>query len=100
VWQRNLRMRLTLGPLDHLRFRRFLPGGPGERALRHWLGLLLGPSLEFEVRLRLRQDDVRPLALREDRDGSVGRLGWDTFVLTRAANADRDDVRYDIQAAA
>lgn len=100
VWQRNLRMRLVLGPLDLSRFRRFLPGGPGERALRHWLGLLLGTSLEFEVRLRLRKDDVRPLALIKDRDESVGRLGWDTFLLTRSASADRDDVRYDIQAAA
>lgn len=100
VWQRNLRVRLTLGPLDHGRFRRFLPGGPGERALRHWLGLLLGPSLEFEVRLCLRQDDVRPLALCTDRADSLGRLGWDTFLMTRPANTDRDDVRYDIQAAA
>lgn len=100
VWQRNLRMRLTLGPLDQARFRRFLPGGVGERALRHWLGLLIGPALEFEVRLRLRQDDVRAVALTSGRDGGVGRLGWDTFVLTQPANADRDDVRYDIQAAA
>ena len=100
VWQRNLRMRLTLGPLDHSRFQRFLPGGTGERALRHWLGLLLGPSLEFEVRLRLRQGDVRPVALHTDRSSNLGRLGWDTFVLTRPAHADRDDVRYDIQAVA
>lgn len=100
VWQRNLRVRLTLGPLDHARFRRFLPGGPGERALRHWLGLLLGPSLEFEVRLCLRQDDVRPIALCSDRADSLGRLGWDTFLMSRPAHADRDDVRYDIQAAA
>lgn len=100
VWQRNLRMRLTLGPLDHARFRRFLPGGVGERALRHWLSLLLGPSLEFEVRLRLRQPDVQPVALRTDRADSLGRLGWDTFLMTRPAGTDRDDVRYDIQAAA
>lgn len=100
VWQRNLRMRLTLGPLDHARFCRFLPGGPGERALRHWLGLLLGPSLEFEVRLRLRHDDVRPVGLLADQGDGLGRLGWDTFLMTRAANTDRDDVRYDIQAAA
>jgi type VI secretion system protein ImpH len=68
--------------------------------LRHWLGLLLGPSLEFEVRLRLRRDDVRPLALCTDRADGLGRLGWDSFLISRAAHADRDDVRYDIQAAA
>lgn len=109
VWQRNLRVRLTLGPLERIRFQRFLPGGPGERALRHWLGLLIGPSLEFEVRLCLRRDDVQPVTLSTHRSdgpdrrgpvGDMGRLGWDSFLMTRAANADRDDVRYDIQAAA
>jgi type VI secretion system protein ImpH len=100
VWQRNLRMRLTLGPLDHARFRRFLPGGPGERALRHWLGLLIGPSLEFEVRLRLRQSDVCPVTLGGGADREAGRLGWDTFLLTAPAQSDREDVRYDIQAVA
>lgn len=100
VWQRDLRMRITLGPLDHIRLRRFLPGGAGERALRHWLGLLLGPSLEFEVRLRLRQPDVHPVALDSSRPLMSGRLGWDTFLMSRPANVDRDDVCYDIQAAA
>lgn len=100
VWQRNLRMRLSLGPLDQARFRRFLPGGAGERALRHWLGLLLGPSLEFEVRLRLRQSDVQPLALCSSRVEDAGRLGRNTFLMSRPAGRDRDDVCYDIQAAA
>ena len=98
VWQRDLRMRITLGPLDHVRLRRFLPGGAGERALRHWLGLLFGPALEFEVRLRLRQPDVQPMALDASRAPTLGRLGWDTFLMSRPAQRDRDDVCYDIQA--
>ena len=100
VWQRNLRMRLTLGPLESRRFQRFLPGGAGAQALGHWLGLLYGPSLEYEIRLRLRQDEVRPCTLQSGRAPHGGRLGWDTFVLSRPAQGDRDDVRYDIQAAA
>lgn len=100
VWQRNLRMRLTLGPLDHTRFRRFLPGGAGELALRHWLALLIGPSLEFEVRLHLRQSDVQPVGLGSERSDGQGRLGCDTFLVTRAGKADHGHVCYDIQAAA
>lgn len=100
VWQRNLRMRLTLGPLDAVRFRRFLPGGAGALALRHWLALLYGPALEFEVRLLLSRDDVVPCAIGSRRSPQLGRLGWDTFMLSRPAASDRSDVRYDIQAAA
>jgi type VI secretion system protein ImpH len=100
VWQRNLRMRLTLGPLDAARFGRFLPGGAGALALRQWLGLLYGPALEFEIRLSLRRDHVQPCVLRSDRPQQFGRLGWDTFMLSQPASTDRSDVRYDIQAAA
>lgn len=100
VWQRDLRMRIVLGPLDHVRFRRFLPGAPGALALRELLTLLNGVSLEFEVNLRLRQDDVQGSALDSKRSVTDARLGWDTFLQTRPANEDRADVRYDIHAAA
>ena len=33
VWQRDLRMRLTLGPMPRAKLRRFLPGGPAAPAL-------------------------------------------------------------------
>lgn len=100
VWQRDLRMRIVLGPLDHVRFRRFLPGAPGALALRELLTLLNGVSLEFEVNLRLHHDEVRGSALDSKRSVTEARLGWDTFLQTRPANEDRADVRYDIHAAA
>lgn len=97
VWQRNLCVRLVLGPLDHTPFLRFLPGGAGAHALRQWLGLLLGPALEVEVQLRLRREAVQGSALRSDRPPLAGRLGWDTFLLTEPALSDRQDVHYDIR---
>lgn len=99
VWQRDLRMRIVLGPLDHVRFRRFLPGAPGALALRELLTLMNGVSLEFEVNLTLRRDEVRGSALTSTRVPTEARLGWDTFLQTRPANEDRADVRYDIHAA-
>lgn len=96
VWQRNLCIRLVLGPLDPARFLRFLPGGAGARALRQWLSVLLGPSLEVEVRLRLRQDAVQACVLQTGRSTLSGRLGWDTFLLTGPACSDRQDVHYDL----
>ncbi len=100
VWQRDLRVRVVLGPLDGRSFRRFLPGGPGARALKEWLTLLSGVSLEYEINLRLQRQDVQGVALDGSRHASAGCLGWNTFLQTRPANEDRVDVRYDIHAAA
>ncbi len=100
VWQRDLRMRLVLGPLSHQRFQRFLPGGAGAAALKEMLTMFSGVSLEYEVNLRLQQADVQGCSLNSRRGATLGRLGWDTFLQTRPANDDRADVRYDIHAAA
>lgn len=100
VWQRDLRVRVVLGPLNHARFRRYLPGGAGAHALKEWLTMLSGVALEYEVQLTLQRDDVRGCALDSQRETTAGRLGWDTFLQTQPANDDRADVRYDIHAAA
>jgi type VI secretion system protein ImpH len=100
VWQRDLRLRVVLGPLPHARFRRFLPGGEGALALKELLTMLSGVSLEYEINLQLRREDVHGCTLDSQRAPTALRLGWDTFLQTRTANEDRADVRYDIHAAA
>ncbi len=99
VWQRDLRVRVVLGPLDHRMFQRFLPGAPGATALRELLTLLSGVSLEYEISIVLRADAVKSSSLGSDRSPLAGRLGWDTYLQTRASSTDRSDVRYDIHAA-
>jgi type VI secretion system protein ImpH len=98
IWQRDLRMRLTLGPMPRDKFSRFLPGGPGALALRELLTMMTGVTLEYEVRLALRAQDVRGVSLGGSEGGA--RLGWDGFLATRAANEDRADAGYDIHAIA
>lgn len=98
IWQRDLRMRLTLGPMPREKFSRFLPGGPGALALRELLTMMTGVTLEYEVRLALRAQDVRGVCLGGSDGGA--RLGWDGFLATRAANEDRADAGYDIHAIA
>ncbi|MGC4060351.1 MAG: type VI secretion system baseplate subunit TssG [Aquabacterium sp.] len=100
VWQRDLRMRVVLGPLNHGKFRRFLPGEAGAQALKALLTMLSGVSLEYEVNLRLQRGDVQGARLDSGRPATAFRLGWDTFLQTQPANEDRADVRYDIHAAA
>jgi len=100
VWQRDLRMRVMLGPLSHRQFRRFLPGEAGAQALKSLLTMLSGVSLEYEINLLLRHEDVQGARLDSTRPATAFRLGMDTFLQTRSANEDRVDVRYDIHAAA
>jgi type VI secretion system protein ImpH len=97
VWQRDLRVRLNLGPLRREQFHRFLPGGTAQRALRELLLLLTGGTLEYEVRLTLAAQDVSPAQLNAD---SGPRLGWDGFLVTETAPADRCDAGYDLAALA
>jgi type VI secretion system protein ImpH len=97
VWQRDLRLRLTIGPMVRAKYRRFLPGGPAELALRELLTLMTGVTLEYEVRLTLRAADVQQA--RFDTEHGP-RLGWDGFLTTRPADRDRSDAGYDIHAMA
>jgi type VI secretion system protein ImpH len=96
VWQRDLRMRLTIGPLSGVDYEAFLPGGKAAGALEKMLTMFTSLCLEYEVQLVLRAADVTGICLTPER--SNGRLGWDSFLITGGAAMDRADVRYDIHA--
>ncbi len=93
VWQRDLTLRLWLGPLDGKAFDDFLPGASGHAALRHWLTVMTGCSLDYEVRLIRRADQVNGMALLPDKSG---RLAWDAFLITHDVSDDRTDASYQI----
>jgi type VI secretion system protein ImpH len=95
AWQRDLRMRLTVGPLDRAGFDDFLPGGKAARVLAKLLAMFTGLTLEYEIELVLRAADVQGISLASERSG--GRLGWDSFLGDSAGLHDRTDVRYDIE---
>ena len=100
MWQRDLRVRISVGPLDRVQHQRFLPGGPAALALRELLTLVSGVSLEYEVHLRLRAACVvtaqLPGAPRDVRDGA--RLGWDSFLTSKPAAKDHEAVAYHLHA--
>jgi type VI secretion system protein ImpH len=89
VWQRDLRMRLTIGPLRRADFNAFLPGGSAALALDKLLSMFTGVTLEYEICLVLRAGEVEGATL-----GAGARLGWDTFMQDGVAAEDRADVRY------
>ncbi|MCA1855738.1 type VI secretion system baseplate subunit TssG [Massilia oculi] len=93
IWQRDLRLRLVVGPLDRASFDRFLPGGLAARALRSMLVMFTGQTLEYEVSLVLRAADVRNACL----EGGAARLGWDAYLAEGEQEHDRHDVRYELR---
>lgn len=92
VWQRDLRLRLVIGPLERAGFEAFLPGGLAARALTSLLAMLTGVAFEYEVELVLRAADVHPVTM--DEGSQRGRLGWDSYLVAAPDTRDRNDVRY------
>lgn len=101
VWQRDLRVRISIGPMNRALHQRFLPGGPAALALRELLTLVSGVSLEYEVHLTLRAADVLGACLSSEPGESYGpRLGWDSFLLSQPSTQDREEAAYDLHAMA
>ena len=96
TWQRDLRVRLSIGPMGREQYQRFLPGGTAAMALRELLTLMTGVSLEYEVRLVLRPEDVQSVRLGA---GPPVRLGWDAYLITQPASQPRSDAGYVLHAA-
>ncbi|GAB2844803.1 type VI secretion system baseplate subunit TssG [Pseudoduganella ginsengisoli] len=99
VWQRDLRLRLVIGPLDHASYASFLPGGAAANALKNLLAMFTGVTLEYEVQLVLRHQDVRGACLDGESirlDGSGVRVGWDSFLPQDGVPRDRADLRYEL----
>ncbi len=85
VWDRQHKIRLQLGPMTLVQYERFLPGGLAAERLVHWLRQYLGLDLEWDARLLLKRDEVPQL-----RPGRYGRLGWTTWLGTKAHKKDPD----------
>ncbi|MDE2430554.1 MAG: type VI secretion system baseplate subunit TssG [Burkholderiales bacterium] len=96
VWQRDLRVRILIGPLNRAMFEKFLPGRTGTKALQKMLTMFTSVSMEYEVQLILRKEEIFGTQL--DATSSNGRLGWDSFLLTQEVEKNRSDVRYEIHA--
>lgn len=80
VWDRQYRFRLHLGPLTHAQVLAFLPGGEAWPRLLHWVRLLAGRELQWELQLELAAAHQPPPELgrtpgRSPRLGLTSRLG-------------------------
>jgi type VI secretion system protein ImpH len=83
------RFRVVIGPMDLDRYGDFLPGGRSLGPLVDWLRNYVGFEFDWEVQLVLARDEVPGLVL-----GREGRLGWTTWLGTRRADTDADDLNF------
>jgi type VI secretion system protein ImpH len=90
IWDRQSKFRVMLGPLSIRRFRDLLPCGSGFRGLTQLIRLFAGEEYEFDIRLRLRADDVPACRLRSD-GGPGAHLGWSSWLKTRDFSHDTED---------
>jgi type VI secretion system protein ImpH len=94
TWRRDLRVQIRLGPLSKAQFDHFLPDSAGARALKNLLSMFAAPTLQFEIRLILRAEDVRCAVLGAAPDAGGARLGLDVFLAGPSTDDDRDDLSY------
>lgn len=80
VWDRQYRFRLQLGPLTHAQVLSFLPGGEAWSRLLHWVRLLAGREMQWELQLDIAASEQPPARLgrapgQSPRLGLTSRLG-------------------------
>ena len=99
VWDIQSKFRIRLGPLGYAQFLEFLPDrapSPARKAfflLVHLVRLYVGPELDFDVQLVLRRPRS-PSASSDDGPASA-RLGWNTWLRSRASRRDADDAVFE-----
>ncbi len=76
VYDRSCTFRVALGPLPLEDFMAFLPCGDRMPELRELTDLVNGDGLDYEVELRLREEEIPPLQL----SGPTARLGWSSWL--------------------
>jgi type VI secretion system protein ImpH len=87
VWDCQHKFRIVIGPVGYADYCRMLPGGDSMRRLVAWVRNYAGNVLDWDVRLILKKEEVPPLKLGHD-----ARLGWSTYLSSRPAARDPDEL--------
>jgi type VI secretion system protein ImpH len=97
VWDRQSKFRVRMGPMTYAQFLEFLPDRapiPERKTfflLAHLVRLYADPGLDFDLQLILKAPEVPECQLTGA--GTIGaRLGWNTWLLTRPATRDAEEV--------
>lgn len=91
VWDQQSKFRVRLGPLEFRKFEAFLPDGTAHKALRSIVTFFTGIELDFDLQLVLKAKQV-PGTVLTTRAVRRPRLGWTSFLKTRAFERDDDQL--------
>ena len=92
VWDSQLTFRVRLGPMGLKDFSRFLPGSPSLARLQSWLAHYVGAEYFWDLQVLLTAADVPATVLASGRAPQLGRLGWTTWLKSKSAERDSDDL--------
>jgi len=87
VWECQQKFRLRFGPMTLREYERLLPGGDSLCRLIGWMKNYLADELLWDVQLILKKEEVPPLKM-----GTIGRLGWTTWLTSEPLDHDADDL--------
>ncbi|WP_426104342.1 type VI secretion system baseplate subunit TssG [Massilia sp. TSP1-1-2] len=79
VWDCQHKFRIVIGPVGYADYQRFLPGGASTRRLLAWVKNYVGLTLDWDVRVILKKEEMPPLRL-----GGATRMGWSTWLASAA----------------
>jgi type VI secretion system protein ImpH len=86
-WDCQLSFRMRFGPMDLESYERMLPKGDAFERLSYWVLNYCGEHFLWEVQLVLFAAEVPAACL-----GRQGRLGWTTWLKTKAFAQDADEL--------
>jgi type VI secretion system protein ImpH len=87
VWDCQHKFRIVIGPMDYADYGRFMPGGESMERLVAWVKHYVGLSLDWDVRLVLRKEQLPPLQL-----GGATRMGWSSWLASSKPQRDLDQM--------
>jgi type VI secretion system protein ImpH len=96
VWDMQSKFRVRLGPLRYQQFLELVPDRAPEPDRKDFfllvqlVRLYVEPTLDFDVQLLLKGDDVPDCQLSQG-TGIGARLGWNTWLITRTLDHDAED---------
>ena len=87
IWDCQQKFRTRFGPMSLDDYRRMLPDGDSFVRLVTWMRNYIGEELSWDVQLVLHADEVPQTQL-----GSLGQLGWTTWLRSKPFPRDADDL--------
>jgi type VI secretion system protein ImpH len=94
VWDCQTKFRIVAGPMGYADYERLLPGGACLDRLAAIVKNYAGLELDWELHLLLSQREIPRTQL-----GTLGQLGWTTWLVSQPPTSDADDLVLSPQAA-